>query len=142
MRGNVIILKRDWDKDSETLDEFKSRIAMAMPRVGTYLVYVSGLILPNQSQLIELINIKNGKIIPEKEKIKYPEIKKCKNGEKKIGSDINICRKTSGFIIDPIYNQNHEIIEYEVECPWCGTIWWIPEKGAKGKPKLYKKYSD
>ena len=71
--------------------------------------------------------------------IQYPKIGRCKNGEKKSKDGLNFCGETTGFITTPMYNQNAEIVEFEVECPWCGALWWIPVSRRRQQLRLYKK---
>lgn len=39
----------------------------------------------------------------------------------------------------PMYNRKGEIVEWEVECPMCGEIWWISDRNKVYRPQLYKK---
>jgi hypothetical protein len=67
--------------------------------------------------------------------MKQPKIRSCMRNEKYGKS----CSNKNIFICDPIVNYKGEIIEWEVECPMCGTIWWINTRKKAVKPQLYLK---
>lgn len=67
--------------------------------------------------------------------MKQPKIISCMRKEK-YGKN---CSNKNIFICDPIINHKGETIEWEIECPLCGTIWWINARGKVNKPQLYSK---
>ena len=64
-----------------------------------------------------------------------PKINRCER-EKKDGHK---CENNSMFNYLPTRDRDGTIIEWEIECPMCGSIWWVSVKPKAEKPQLYKK---
>lgn len=67
-----------------------------------------------------------------------PKITSCMRKEKYRKN----CLNKNIFTCEPIVNHKGEIIEWEIECPLCGTIWWINARNKINKPQLYLKDFD
>ena len=64
-----------------------------------------------------------------------PQIKKCNRP----AMDGHKCENRAVFDVMGHKDRDGNIVEWEAECPWCGSIWWIPVKHNRSRPKLYKK---
>ena len=116
----------------QNLNSLRKQIANIAPPGGPYVIFLS--LNVEEKNIASIINVLDNQIIePCSNKTTYPKVDRCISADGSRGCDAKY-----GFVISSIYGKNNVLLEFEVECPWCGRIRWIPVAKASS-PRLYRK---